>query len=161
MKKLVIVAVVAGLIGFVAGNAFWYLFSPLWIDVVVDERASAAATAKALATGNFVDADSAHSGKGIATIYESETGERLLRLTEFEVTNGPALEVWLVTAEAPTSSDSVKAGEWLSLGKLKGNIGDQNYDIPTDADLSRYRAVVIWCEQFGVLFSPATLSPAS
>lgn len=161
MKKLVIVAVVAGLIGFVAGNAFWYLASPLWIDVVVEERASAAATAKALSTGNFVDADAAHSGKGVATIYESDTGERLLRLTEFEVTNGPDLEVWLVTAEAPAASADVTAGEWLSLGKLKGNIGDQNYDIPTDADLSKYRAVVIWCEQFGVLFSPAALRPAS
>ena len=86
-----IVAFVSGLVGLVAGNAFWYLASPLWIDVEVRETASAAQTAKALAQGTFVDADRQHKGKGTATIYEGTAGEQILRLTEFEVTNGPDL----------------------------------------------------------------------
>lgn len=158
MKKLLLVAFVAGSLGFVAGNAFWYLASPLWIDQVVAEGIGAAETTEVLASGTFSDADAAHRGSGTATIYQGSDGRRTLRLTDFEVTNGPDLEVWLVTAENVSASSDVTDGEWLALGQLKGNIGDQNYDIPADADLSKYRSVVIWCEQFGVLFSPASLA---
>jgi hypothetical protein len=79
-------------------------------------------------------------------------------LTDFEVTNGPDLEVWLVAESDIKSSDDVKASQWLSLGQLKGNIGDQNYAIPADTEVNKYQSVVIWCEQFGVLFSPAKLA---
>ena len=157
MKKLIAVAFVAGLVGFVAGNAFWYLASPLWIDNVVSEDVTATDTAKVLATGAFSDADAVHRGKGTATVYEGTGGQRTLRFTDFEVTNGPDLEVWLVAADTVTSNADVTGSEWVALGQLKGNIGDQNYDIPADVDLSKYRSVVIWCEQFGVLFSPAAL----
>ena len=158
MKKLLLVAFVAGSLGFVAGNAFWYLASPLWIDQVVAEGIGAAETTQVLASGTFSDADAGHRGSGTATIYQGSDGRRTLRLTDFEVTNGPDLEVWLVTAENVSASSDVTDGEWLALGQLKGNIGDQNYDIPADADLSKYKSVVIWCEQFGVLFSPASLA---
>ncbi len=158
MKKLILVAFVAGAIGFVAGNAFWYLASPLWIDQVVAEGIGESQAAKVLASGTFTDADAAHSGSGSATIFEGSDGRRTLRLADFEVTNGPDLEVWLVAAADITQSSDVANSEWLALGQLKGNIGDQNYDIPADADLSKYNSVVIWCEQFGVLFSPARLS---
>jgi hypothetical protein len=50
---------------------------------------------------------------------------------------------------------------WLSLGALKGNVGDQAYSVPEGTDVTAYKSVVIWCEQFGVLFSPAALAPAS
>ena len=159
MKKLLLVAFVAGSLGFVAGNAFWYLASPLWIDREVAEGIGAAQATQVLASGTFSDADAAHRGRGTATIYQGADGRRTLRLTDFEVTNGPDLEVWLVTAENVSASSDVTGGEWLALGQLKGNIGDQNYDIPADADLSKYKSVVIWCEQFGVLFSPASLDP--
>lgn len=159
-KKLIAVALVAGLIGFVAGNAFWYLASPLWIDVVVAEGISEAEATEVIATGTFVDADRSHKGRGTATIYEGTEGRTTLRLSDFEVTNGPDLEVWLVANSDIGSGSDVTGSEWLSLGRLKGNIGDQNYDIPSDADLSKYKSVVIWCEQFGVLFSPATLERA-
>jgi hypothetical protein len=81
--------------------------------------------------------------------------------TEFEVTNGPDLEVWLVADDAPFSSGAVLASEWVSLGQLKGNIGDQTYTIPDDVDVSQFGSVVIWCEQFSVLFSVATLAEPS
>ena len=123
------IAIPVFVIGFVAGNAFWYLFSPLWID-----------------------------GEGRAQIMVSEAGTALVRLTEFSVTNGPDLEVWLVRAGDPQSSSDVKASEWVSLGALKGSKGDQTYVVPEGTDVSQYGSVVIWCEQFGVLFSPAPLS---
>ncbi len=158
MKKLIAVALVSGLAGFVAGNGFWYLASPLWIDVHVTESVGAAETASAIAQGSFQGADSVHKGSGKATLFAGTDGGRILRLTEFEVTNGPDLEVWLVGKADIASASDVTKSEYLPLGQLKGNIGDQNYDIPFDADLSKYQSVVIWCEQFSVLFAAATLS---
>ena len=157
MKKLIAVALVSGLVGFAAGNAFWYLASPLWIDRHVAESASAAQTAAALAHGSFQGADSVHKGQGKATLFAGSDGARLLRFTDFEVTNGPDLEVWLVGKADIASAEDVLNSEYLPLGQLKGNIGDQNYAIPADADLSKYQSVVIWCEQFGVLFAAASL----
>lgn len=158
MKKMIAVAFVAGLVGFVAGNAFWYLASPLWIDTIVSESDSAADTAKVLASGTFSDTDAVHCGKGTATVYEGVSGQRTLRFTDFEATNGPDLEVWLVAAATVTSNADVTGNDWIALGQPKSNIGDQNYDIPPDVDLSKYRSAVICCEQFGVLFSPASLN---
>ncbi|MGP1395571.1 MAG: DM13 domain-containing protein [Inquilinaceae bacterium] len=150
---------VAGLVvGFVLGAAFWYLASPLWIDHVVSEGAGVAAMAEPVASGTFVDADRAHSGTGTATLFRVAESVHVLRLTDFEVTNGPDLEVWLSAHPGPQSSADVRDNDWVSLGPLKGNIGDQNYDIPADVDIDRYQSVVIWCEQFSVLFSPAALA---
>ena len=157
-KKIVKTAIVAGLAGFLAGNAFWYLASPLWIDRVVSEGLPADFQVKMLAQGRFRDADSAHKGKGIATIFASSSGSAVLRFTEFSGTNGPDLKVWLVKAADPQSSDDVKQSEWISLGPLKGNRGDQTYIVPPDTNVDEYGSVVIWCEQFGVLFSPSPLA---
>ena len=157
MKKILITAAVAGTLGFVAGNTFWYLASPLWIDNVVSEELPAALQMDQVAQGSFRDADRSHKGKGTATIFSTASSSHVLRLTDFETTNGPDLEVWLVKAENIQSSADVKGSEWLSLGQLKGNIGDQTYIIPEGTNISEYHSVVIWCEQFGVLFSPADL----
>ena len=160
MRAILATAVVAGTVGFVAGAAAWYLFSPLLFDEVVAEAAPRSDALAPVASGAFRDADRAHKGTGTATVLSSDD-ETVLRLTEFEVTNGPDLEVWLVKAGEIGSSADVKASEWLSLGQLKGNVGDQNYTVPAGTDLRAYRSVVIWCEQFGVLFSAADLAPAS
>lgn len=149
------------LIGFIAGNAFWYLASPLWIDVVVNEQAPALTSARTLKSGTFRDADRLHRGSGRATIIEGQEGRRIARLTEFQVTNGPDLEVWLVAKSDIKTSDDVTSSRYVSLGQLKGNIGDQNYDIPADVDVNDYASIVIWCEQFGVLFSAADLAASS
>ncbi|HQY72235.1 MAG TPA: DM13 domain-containing protein [Aestuariivirga sp.] len=158
-RKLIATAIIAGTIGFVAGNAFWYLASPLWIDRVVAEELPVELQMKTAAMGEFRDADSVHHGKGTATIFENDSGTKVLRFTNFESTNGPDLKVWLVKAENIKASADVKASTWVGLGPLKGNIGDQNYVIPSDVNLSDYKSVVIWCEQFGVLFSAADLKP--
>jgi hypothetical protein len=157
MNKTLAAALLSGIIGFAAGNAFWYLASPLWIDVVVSEKAPATEASRTLKSGSFRDADSVHRGKGRATILDAGDGRRIARFTDFQVTNGPDLEVWLVAKGGIQNSGDVTSSAYVSLGRLKGNIGDQNYDIPADVDLENYASIVIWCEQFGVLFSAADL----
>ena len=157
MKHFMKIAIPVFVVGFLAGNAFWYLFSPLWIDREVSEALPAELMLTSIRSGEFRDADSTHRGSGKAAILQGAAGTTLLRMTEFQVTNGPDLEVWLVKADDPKSSDDVKASEWISLGALKGNIGDQTYVIPQGTKIEEFGSVVIWCEQFGVLFSPATL----
>ncbi len=161
MFRVLKIAIPAFVVGFVLGNAFWYLVSPLWIDRVVSESLPEELNVTVIKQGTFRDADTTHRGKGRAEILKTSGGSHLLRFTEFEVTNGPDLKVWLIKADDPKSSDDVKSSEWLSLGPLKGNKGDQNYTIPKDANIDDYRSVVIWCKQFGVLFSPAPLTNSS
>jgi hypothetical protein len=161
MARFLKIAIPVFLIGFIAGNAFWYLASPLWIDREVSESLPAELVVTEVASGTFRDADSVHQGEGRAAVLRTGSGAGLVRLTEFRVTNGPDLEVWLVAEPDPKTSDDVKSSEWISLGQLKGNVGDQTYPVPDGVDLSAYGSVVIWCEQFGVLFSPATLTHES
>ena len=157
-RQTFFVGALALIVGFVAGNAFWYLASPLWIDRVVAEDIGEALTAKVISQGKFGYVDALHHAEGTATIYEGVDGAKTLRFENFKATNGPDLKVWLVAKADVTTAEDVTGGEWVSLGPLKGNIGDQNYALPADIDLSRYQSVVIWCEQFSVLFSPATMT---
>lgn len=157
MKRFLLVAIPTFTAGAVFGAVFWYLVSPLWIDRVVNETLNQGAEIMVLAQGSFRDADTVHRGKGNARMVALPDGGVEVQLSEFEVTNGPDLELWLSDHPDPASSADVAAGNWLSLGLLKGNIGDQSYSVPAGTDLSQYKSVVVWCEQFGVLFSPAPL----
>lgn len=116
------------------------------------------ATPAVLATGSFVDADAVHKGSGTATMYALPGGSKLVRFEDFRTTNGPALVVYLAKHPSPSSADDVIDGGYIDLGKLKGNVGNQNYDIPEGIDVSEYGSVVIWCELFDVLFSPAAFT---
>ena len=107
-------------------------------------------------SGSFRDADSFHKGSGTATIYRSPDGKNVLRLEDFRVTNGPELHVLLVPNSDPQSRDDVEG--YLGLGKLKGNVGNQNYFLPDGEDGSGYGSVVIYCRPFHVVFSVATLN---
>ena len=108
-----------------------------------------------LSQGNFYGADDFHQGSGKALIYETGEGDYFLRLENFEVTNGPQLHVILGVDENPFSHDTL--GDYLDLGALKGNIGDQNYAIPAGADLDAYGSVVIYCVPFRAIFAIAPL----
>ena len=112
-----------------------------------------------LARGEFTDADVIHKGSGQALLYELPDGRQLVRLEDFRTTNGPALVVYLARHPMPASAGDVSDNGFLSLGKLKGNIGNQNYVVPAGTVVADYHSVVIWCELFGVLFSPAALQP--
>ena len=95
-----------------------------------------------------------HSTEGVAQVIELPNGRRVLTLTEFETDNGPDLRVYLSTADA----DQGSAGEdFEDLGALKGNVGDQQYDIPAGTDVRRLAKVVIWCRAFSVGFGAAPL----
>lgn len=116
---------------------------------------------RVLARGQFADADAVHKGTGQATLYELPDGSHVVRFEDFRTTNGPALVVYLSAHPAPAKAADVADNDYLSLGKLKGNVGNQNYRVPADAEIGAYKSVVIWCELFGVLFSPAPLESAT
>ena len=111
-----------------------------------------------LATGRFHT--NAHETKGQATIYRLDDGRRVLRLTGFSTSNGPDVRVYLVAAADVQKEDAAKRAGIVDLGALKGNIGDQNYDVPEGLDLTKYRAVSIWCRRFSVNFGAAPLADA-
>ena len=114
----------------------------------------------AIVTGEIVGADSFHQGSGTATIYELADGSRVLRLEDLDVTNGPDLHVLLSPVAEPEGRSDVTASGYIDLGGLKGNIGNQNYDIPADFVIGAEISVVIYCKPFHVIFSTATLQPA-
>ena len=114
------------------------------------------ASAPVVKSGDFRDGDSFHKGSGTATIYRAPDGKHLLRLEDFRVTNGPDLRVLLVPASDPQGRDDVQG--YLEIGKLKGNLGNQNYFLPDGEDATDYHSVVIFCYPFKVVFSVATLS---
>ena len=111
-----------------------------------------------LASGQFGAVDGLHKGQGSARLFRLSDGQRILRLEEFKVTNGPDLYVYLSGHAAPRNSGQLHEGGALEVGRLKGNIGNQNYALPADVDLSKFKSVVIYCKQFSVIFSTAELS---
>jgi hypothetical protein len=97
----------------------------------------------------------AHDASGTAVLIEAG-GTRYLRFEDLDVSNGPDLKVYL--SPAPSSSEEGAFDDRIvNLGDLKGNIGNQNYEIPADVDLDRIRSAVVWCERFGVGFAVAPL----
>lgn len=109
-----------------------------------------------LAMGDFTSR-SRYSVEGQATTFRLEDGSHLLRLEDFESTNGPDLFVYLTTADADATDDELGA-EFVDLGVLTGNIGNQNYVVPADVDLDRFDTVVIWCRRFTTAFGAADLT---
>ena len=153
-KKLAIVLVVLVVIG--AGA--WYAFRPerLFINQRVNEQfPTASAASNKLAKGQFHSG--AHETKGTATVFQLADGKKTLRLTDFATSNGPDVHVYLVAAEDAKDNDTVTKAGFVDIGSLKGNIGDQNYDLPANTDLAKYRAVTIWCKRFSVNFGTAPL----
>ena len=110
------------------------------------------------AEGTFISHE--HPTAGTARIITLEDGSRVLRLVGLDTDNGPDLKVWLAAAPVIEGRDGwfvFDDDEYLSLGALKGNKGNQNYPIPDDADISDLTSVTIWCERFSVSFGAAEL----
>ncbi len=102
--------------------------------------------------GTFVGVDDGiHNAEGQAKVINLSDGSNFLRLEDFRSTNGPDLYVYLSTDKGNS--------DFVNLGRLKGNIGDQNYKIPEGTDLSKYNTALIWCQAFSVLFGSAELRP--
>ena len=140
------------------GLVGWYFFRPerAFVDARVSEP-SPAATTSVLLEGKF--APRAHEGRGTAQLMQLPGGQRVLRFTGFETSNGPDVRIYLLgTPNAESNADLENVG-FVDLGPMKGNVGDQNYDVPASVDLERYRAVSVWCRRFAVNFAVATLTP--
>jgi hypothetical protein len=139
----------------------WWALRPekLFINQRVDEAAPASLSAEAqpIFTGKLEG--KIHATRGRATIYKGADGTRYLRLTDFTTSNGPDVHVVLVRAEDRQLEQAIVKGvlDHVELGVLKGNQGDQNYDLPAAADLNKYQAVAIYCETFHALFGVAKL----
>ena len=142
--------------------AAWYEFRPerLVVNVRVNEgfpAAQGASSAKLMESGAFYGV--MHPTTGSATIYRLEHGDRILRFTNFRTSNGPDVHVYLVSADDARDNASVKRAGFIDLGSIKGNIGDQNYALGADVDLSKYRTVSVWCKRFSINFGMAPLRP--
>jgi hypothetical protein len=156
-----LIAATLGVAGGVALGIFVYPYIFL-ADIVATEKVdkpAAGGERKVLARGTFVHpnpSDPIHYGKGGVTVYEG-----LLHLEpDFEVGPGPKFHVYLVPEKEVVPSTNVARTMFVDLGRLKAFKGSQNFEIPAGIDIARYGSVVIWCEQFGVLISPAKLAPA-
>lgn len=110
-----------------------------------------------LLSGEFIRIDAIHGAEGTATIYRLPDESLVVRLENFRSTNGPELHV-LLSRHADPRNRSDLGADYRDLGRLKGNVGSQNYAIPADVDISDFNSVVIYCLPFHVVFSTATLS---
>jgi hypothetical protein len=155
-KKLIL-----SLIGVPALAGAWWAFRPekLFINEKVNEAAPAALSAEpeALYTGRLEG--KVHPTSGRATIYKTADGKEYLRLSDFTTSNGPDVHVVLARAEDKALDGEIVKGELESveLGTLKGNQGDQNYDLPASVDLDKFQSVAIYCERFHAIFGVARL----
>jgi hypothetical protein len=143
--------------------ALWAAFRPerLFVNARVDEslpmtNANTPMANTSLASGTFHSV--AHKTEGSASVLQMGDGSRVLRFTNFETSNGPDVRVYLVAADDASDSDTVTKSGFIEIGPLKGNIGNQNYELPSSVDLAKYRAVTIWCKRFSVNFATAPLT---
>lgn len=174
MKKIALSLVAIVIIGLA-----WWLGSPLIFDKKVNEEMplniessknnseETKSEPQLVLKGTFKNGDDFHKGSGDALVYKLVDDKLVLRLENFQVTNGPDLFVYLSENPSPANSEELHYGQNLNLGELKGNIGNQNYEIPISTDIEKIKSIVIYCRSFGVVFAtadttiPNTLSPSS
>ncbi|NJP53668.1 DM13 domain-containing protein [Streptomyces sp. SBST2-5] len=165
----------------VAGAGFGlYWFQPwtLWQDETVQEAlpapsapapaapdpdtpgSSAPASPAIVARGELISHE--HATSGTVKLLRLGDGSHVVRLARLDTSNGPDLRVWLTDApvkEGRAGWHVFDDGRYVSLGKLKGNKGSQNYTVPEDVDPASFRSLTIWCDRFDVSFGAAELTP--
>jgi hypothetical protein len=147
-----------GLIGTLVGLGLGiFLFPYIFPPPEARETLNREESGKVVAKGTFVQPnpnDPIHYGKGAVSVYP-----RTVFLGEdFEVGPGPDFHVYLVPKADIRSSSDVENTMYVDLGRLRAFKGSQNYEIPAGVDLAKFPSVVIWCQQFSVLISPADLT---
>ncbi|HKQ30484.1 MAG TPA: DM13 domain-containing protein [Burkholderiales bacterium] len=158
MRRYAILFSIGLVLGGSGGFALGIFVYPYWFlaDVVSRDEVTSESQRKLIATGSFAHAnpsDPIHWGKGDAKVYED-----LVHLaSNFEVGPGPKYHVYLVPEATVTPNTAVEKTMFVDLGRLRSFKGSQNYPIPPGVDVKNYPHLVIWCEQFGVLISPAKL----
>ena len=181
MRRRVVIPAVA-LVAVIAVAVGLYLFQPWRIftsSTVIEDVPAVATPAPAsqgpsltpstpaapvalpreLAAGRLISHE--HATSGTVKLVRLDDGSHVVRLENLDTSNGPDLRVWL--SDAPVKSGTAgwhvfDDGEYISLGELKGNKGNQNYEVPADVDPSRYTSVSIWCDRFDVSFGAAELT---
>jgi len=137
----------------------WAAFRPelIFVNKTVNEKlpTTSAGTATILASGMF--ASQAHETKGTAQLVTTG-GKTYVRLQDFHTSNGPDVRVYLVKGTQGTP-DEVTSKGFIDLGTIKGNIGDQNYEVPAGTNLDDFKSISIWCKRFSVGFGSAPLQP--
>jgi hypothetical protein len=135
----------------------FFLFPFIFPPPAANEQITQAETGKLIAKGEFIHAnpsDPIHYGKGGVSVYE-----KVVFLNEdFEVGPGPAFHVYLVPTANIRDAGQVSGTMFVDLGGLRAFKGSQKYPIPAGVDLAKFPSVVIWCQQFSVLISPADLT---
>jgi len=160
MKKWKLVIPVAAVAAFLA----WYAFRPerLVVNRRVDEAMPAvqgSSSPQPLVSGQFYSV--LHPTTGAATIYRMGDGSRILRYTGFSTSNGPDVHVYMVASDDAKDSASVLRAGFIDLGTIKGNMVDQNYTLNPEVDLSKYRAVSVWCKPLQRQFWRCSIDPRS
>jgi hypothetical protein len=162
----------AAAIGFTVFALLYFEPQALFIEKKVDEALPAAKTPapaepgtataqpapppgpRTLASGSFRSFE--HDTSGRAQVVALADGRRILRFEDFSTSNGPDVRVYLSAAPADSDGDRFD-DRYVELGELKGNVGNQNYTIPTSVNLDRYPTAVVWCKRFSVAFGAAPL----
>jgi hypothetical protein len=160
MARSIIAFSVGAVLGVAGGiGAGFFLFPYVFPPPPAAERLTEAAQARqVVATGTFIHAnpsDPVHYGSGSVTV----RSDSVFLGADFKVGPGPKFHVYLVPKATIRSSADVKGEMFVDLGRLRSFEGSQRYTIPKGVDLAKYRSVIIWCEQFSVLISPADLKP--
>ena len=153
------------LVGAAIGSGFgvalgFFLFPFVFPPPPAVEMLSDADRATHVANGTFIQAnpsDPIHWGRGKVSLYE----KAVFLEADFEVGPGPAYHVYLVPKAGIRSEDDMKNVMYVDLGRLRAFKGSQRYAIPAGVSLKDYPSVIVWCERFGVLISPADLKPAT
>jgi hypothetical protein len=145
-------AVLVALAGFVL---YWFQPQKLLIDDHANDTVPAGDFVE-VARGQFVSRE--HGTSGVVRVLEFGDGRRIVRLDDLRTSNGPALYVYL-TANPAGGPESAFDDDYADLGELKGNLGSQNYDLPSTADLDHLGTIVIWCDRFDAAFGAADLAP--
>ena len=159
MRRVLLGIVIGLLMGAAGGFAAGIFFYPFIFlnDIVASEEVPDAAARKTVAKGRFIHAnpsDPIHYGKGGVTVYQD-----LVHIErDFEVGPGPKYHVYLVAEANVTPRSDVAKSRFVDLGRLKAFKGSQNYAVPASVNPADYGSVVVWCEQFSVLISPAALN---
>lgn len=139
----------------------WWAFRPekLWINQQVNEPAPFASSTDRQPLYTGLLEGKTHQTAGRATIYKTADGKEYLRLSDFSTSNGPDVHVLLARSHDESLKQEIVKGQLdsVELGPLKGNQGDQNYDLPASVDLQKYDAAVIYCERFHAVFGVAKL----
>src|SRR5215470_13610661 len=147
-KKILITLVIVTAIAIPIGI---YTISPLFTSATVNESppTTSVPVQKPL-SGIFMGAhDGFHNAEGNVKVVSLTDGSKILRLDNFKSTNGPNVHVYLSTDKHATN--------YVDLGKIKANNGNQNYNIPAGTDITKHNIVLIWCKDFSVLFGSAVL----